>query len=74
MLIRTLLAATALTAPMAANAQSIPGMDMGQHEHHAPAPIEAADAECSKLASIKAPRDMTDKFLTTIVLRTGKPT
>ena len=41
MLIRTLLAATALTAPMAANAQSIPGMDMGQHEHHAPAPIKA---------------------------------
>ena len=41
MLIRTLLAATALTAPMAANAQSMPGMDMGQHEHHAPAPIEA---------------------------------
>jgi hypothetical protein len=41
MLFRTLLAATALTAPVAGHAQSMPGMDMGQHDHHAPAPAKA---------------------------------
>lgn len=41
MLMRTLLAATALAAPLAVHAQSMPGMDMGQHGHHAPAPAKA---------------------------------
>ena len=40
MLIRTLLAATALSAPAAANAQSMPGMNMAQHAQHAPAPAK----------------------------------
>jgi hypothetical protein len=40
-MIRTLLAATALTASVAVQAQSMPGMDMGQHGHHAPAPAKA---------------------------------
>lgn len=41
MLIRTLLAATALTAPLALHAQSMPGMDMGEHAKHKPAPVKA---------------------------------
>ncbi|WP_157136945.1 hypothetical protein [Sphingomonas sp. PAMC 26617] len=41
MLIRTLLAATALTAPIAVHAQSMPGMDMDEHATHKPAPVRA---------------------------------
>lgn len=36
MIVRTLLAATALAPPVALHAQSMPGMDMGAHQHHAP--------------------------------------
>ena len=40
-MIRTLLAATALAAPAALPAQSMPDMDMTQHGHHTPAPTPA---------------------------------
>lgn len=41
MIIRTLLTATALSVPAAVQAQSMPGMDMGRHAGHAPAPAKA---------------------------------
>lgn len=61
MIIRTMLAATAFTAPIAADAQSMPGMDMGQHAGHAvpaprakPAPKAARPA--AKPRTLPAPR------------------
>ena len=44
MSIRTFLAATALCTPAAALAQSMPGMDMGGHQHRDQSPAEAQPA------------------------------
>ncbi|WP_454884641.1 hypothetical protein [Sphingomonas oryzagri] len=56
MLIRTLLAATALTAPLALHAQSMPGMDMGEHAKHAPAPAKAKPTPAKPVKARPAPR------------------
>jgi len=71
MLIRTLLAATALTAPVALHAQSMPGMDMGQHKQHAPAPakpkLKAAKPAPTRIAKPATPRAARPQITTPAV-------
>jgi hypothetical protein len=59
MLIRTLLAATALTAPV--HAQSMPSMNMGQLEHHAPAPTKSKPRAAKPSRAMRAPMAPTRK-------------
>jgi hypothetical protein len=56
MMIRTLLAATALTVPAGLHAQSMPGMDMVQHAHHTPAPAKATKPVSPKPATGRSAR------------------